>query len=187
MEMSQEVMKALLDAFDRSDWQEMTVTVGSDRLHVSRRAAADPSAPATTPAPAPIPSPATAPASVSASVDGAGANTAGAAAAAATKPEQPAHREIDDPPQERFGELPRGAVVESPSVGLFWRAPSPGAPPFIETGQAVSEGDTLAIVEVMKLMNHLVAPVDGVVAAILPKDGESVQHGQPLVVIDPGG
>jgi acetyl-CoA carboxylase biotin carboxyl carrier protein len=83
--------------------------------------------------------------------------------------------------------LPRGAVIESPSVGLFWRAPSPGAPPFIETGQAVSEGDTLAIVEVMKLMNHLVAPVDGIVAAILPKDGESVEHGQPLVVIDPGG
>jgi acetyl-CoA carboxylase biotin carboxyl carrier protein len=185
MEMSQEVMKALLDAFDRSDWQEMTVTVGSDRLHISRRAGTDVSAPATTPA------------SVSVSVDGAGSDAAGASAPAPAparasapapaKPEEPAHQEIEDQPQEQFDGLPRGAVIESPSVGLFWRAPSPGAPPFIETGQAVSEGDTLAIVEVMKLMNHLVAPVDGVVAAILPKDGESVEHGQPLVVIDPEG
>jgi acetyl-CoA carboxylase biotin carboxyl carrier protein len=192
MEMSQEVMKALIDAFDRSDWQEMTVTIGSDRLHISRRAGTDVSAPATTPA------------SVSVSVDGAGSDAAGASApaparagasarapapagasAAPAKPEESAHG--DDPPQVQLDGLPRGAVIESPSVGLFWRAPSPGAPPFIETGQAVSEGDTLAIVEVMKLMNHLVAPVDGIVAAILPKDGESVEHGQPLVVIDPGG
>jgi acetyl-CoA carboxylase biotin carboxyl carrier protein len=74
-------------------------------------------------------------------------------------------------------------VVESPSVGLFWRAPSPGAPPFVEVGAAVAEGDTLAIVEVMKLMNHVVAPVAGVVKAIAPENGEAVEYGQPLVVI----
>jgi acetyl-CoA carboxylase biotin carboxyl carrier protein len=175
MEMSQEVMKALLDAFDRSDWQEMTVTVGSDRLHVSRRPGGDASAPAITPA------------SVFAGVDGAGSEAAGPSAQAPSKAEGPADRDIDDTTPGRSDELPRGVVIESPSVGLFWRAPSPGAPPFIEAGQAVSDGETLAIVEVMKLMNHVVAPVGGVVAAILPENGEHVEHGQPLVVIDPEG
>jgi acetyl-CoA carboxylase biotin carboxyl carrier protein len=159
MEMSQEVMKALLDAFDRSDWEEMTVTVGNDRLQVSRRASAAAPAPDKT---APEKN-------------------------APDRTEAPARVDPGEPPQESPDELPRGTVIESPSVGLFWRAPSPGAPPFIETGQAVSEGDTLAIVEVMKLMNHVVAPVGGVVAAILPENGESVMHRQPLVVIDPEG
>jgi biotin carboxyl carrier protein len=187
MEMSQEVMKALLDAFDRSDWEEMTVTVGNDRLQVSRRAGAGMSPTEVGPAPAPAP------------VDGGGSDAAPASAAAPapdkTAPEKnapdrteaPARVDPGEPPQESPDELPRGTVIESPSVGLFWRAPSPGAPPFIETGQAVSEGDTLAIVEVMKLMNHVVAPVGGVVAAILPENGESVMHRQPLVVIDPEG
>jgi acetyl-CoA carboxylase biotin carboxyl carrier protein len=175
MEMSQEVMKALLDAFEGSDWEEMTVTVGNDRLHISRRAGSDVSAPA-----AMRPSVAT-------SGDGAGSDGPEASAPVPSRREEPAHRDIDEHPQESRDELPPGAVIESPSVGLFWRAPAPGAPPFIETGQAVSEGDTLAIVEVMKLMNHVVAPVAGIIAAILPENGESVEHRQPLVVIDPDG
>ncbi|HVX32419.1 MAG TPA: biotin/lipoyl-containing protein, partial [Solirubrobacterales bacterium] len=80
-----------------------------------------------------------------------------------------------------------GTKIESPSVGLFWRAPSPGAPPFVEVGQRVAAGDTVAIVEVMKLMNHVAAPVDGVVTAILVENGESVEFGQPIVVVDPEG
>jgi acetyl-CoA carboxylase biotin carboxyl carrier protein len=72
-------------------------------------------------------------------------------------------------------------------VGLFWRAPSPGAPPFVEIGQQVSAGDTVAIVEVMKLMNHVASPVDGVVTAILVENGDSVEFGQPIVVVDPEG
>lgn len=156
LEMSQELMKALVDAFDASEWQEMTVTIGSDRLHLSRR-------------------------------DGAAFETAGPTAAPAPEPEDPKVQVTEDTPSSRLEELPPGSVIESPSVGLFWRAPSPGAPPFIETGQAVSEGDTLAIVEVMKLMNHVTATVGGVVAAILPGNGEHVEHGQALVVIDPEG
>ena len=162
MEINQDVIKALLDAFDRSDWQEMTVTIGGDRLHVSRReggsgaAAAPPPAARTAPAPAPAAPPA-------------------AESAPAPAPHVPA-----EPP-------PEGTVIESPSVGLFWRAPSPGAPPFVEVGSTVTEGDTLAIVEVMKLMNHVTAPAAGVVKAILPGNGESVVLGQPLIVIDTEG
>jgi acetyl-CoA carboxylase biotin carboxyl carrier protein len=78
-----------------------------------------------------------------------------------------------------------GVLVESPSVGLFWRSPSPGAPPFVDVGTRVAVEDTLAIVEVMKLMNHLVAPVSGTVNAILAENGARIEYGQPLVAIDP--
>ena len=156
MEISQEVIRALLDAFDKSDWQEMTVTVGTDRLHVSRNGGAPP------PPPAPEP-----------------AAVAPPAAPAEPAPADPPPSEIRAPSTE----LPAGTVVESPSVGLFWRAPSPGAPPFVEVGATVNEGDTLAIVEVMKLMNHVVAPAAGEVKAIVPENGEAVEYGQPLVVI----
>lgn len=167
MEMNPETIRALLDAFDRSDWQEMTITVGSDRLHVSRDASSNGLA-AAPPPPAPAPAPA-APA----------APAAPPAAEAAPAPAAPAATAPAD--------VPDGATVDSPSVGLFWRAPAPGAPPFVEVGQTVSAGDTVAIVEVMKLMNHVVAPVDGTVAAILVDNGAPVEYGQTLVVIDPAG
>lgn len=72
-------------------------------------------------------------------------------------------------------------------MGLFWRAPAPGAPAFVEVGGRVAEGDTVAIVEIMKLMNHVVSPVSGVVTAILADNGASVEYGQSLVVLDPDG
>jgi acetyl-CoA carboxylase biotin carboxyl carrier protein len=78
-----------------------------------------------------------------------------------------------------------GTVVESPSVGLFWRSPAPGAPPFVEAGTPVAAGDTLAIVEVMKLMNHVVAPAPGTVQAVLAENGARVEYGQPLFTIGP--
>jgi acetyl-CoA carboxylase biotin carboxyl carrier protein len=77
--------------------------------------------------------------------------------------------------------------IESPSVGLFWRAPAPGAAPFVEVGQTVEAGETVAIVEVMKLMNHVAAPVAGVVSAILVENGAPVEFGQTIVVVDPQG
>src|ERR1700761_6946818 len=134
MEMSPEAIRALLDAFERSDWREMVVEVGEDRLHVSRDQLTELAPPA----------------------------PAGAGPADGTK-------------------------IESPSVGLFWRAPSPGAPPFVEVGGRVAAGDTVAIVEVMKLMNHVASPVDGVITAILVENGASVEFGQPIVVVDPEG
>jgi biotin carboxyl carrier protein len=78
-----------------------------------------------------------------------------------------------------------GTVVESPSVGLFWRSPAPGAPPFVDAGTHVAAGDTLAIVEVMKLMNHVVAPAPGIVQAVLAENGARVEYGQSLFTIGP--
>lgn len=76
-------------------------------------------------------------------------------------------------------------VLRAPMVGTFYRAPAPGAQPFVQTGDAVRVGDTLCILEVMKLMNSLDADTAGVVREILVTDGQIVEYGQPLIVIEP--
>ena len=171
MEMNPETIKTLLDAFDRSDWRQMTVTVGTDRLHVSRDASSDGDPAALAPSPPAERPPEATPAPAEPSV--ASAPPAAEPPASPTAAPAPAAAPTT------------GTSIESPSVGLFWRAPSPGAPPFVEVGDRVSAGDTVAIVEVMKLMNHVVSPVDGTVAAILVENGAPVEFGQALVVVDP--
>lgn len=73
---------------------------------------------------------------------------------------------------------------KSPMVGTFYRAPSPSAPPFVEVGQTVKAGDTLCIIEAMKLMNEIEAEKSGVVKAILVENGHPVEYGEPLFVIE---
>ncbi len=80
--------------------------------------------------------------------------------------------------------LPAGHVVKSPMVGTFYRAWAPGAKAFVDIGDNVAEGDRLCIIEAMKLMNEIEADVAGVVKAILVENGEPVEYGQPLFVID---
>lgn len=80
-------------------------------------------------------------------------------------------------------DLPEGHVVKSPMVGTFYRASSPGGDPFVQIGSAVKKGDTLCIVEAMKLLNEIEADADGVVKAILLENGEPVEFGEPLFVI----
>ena len=156
MQMDQTLVHALLEAFDRSDWLEMTVTIGTDRLHVSRRSRRE-GAPDVDEAPL------------------------GPESATERASPEAVHTE----PTRATPEALTGIVIESPSIGLFWRSPSPGAPPFVEPGTHVSAQDTLAIVEVMKLMNQLVAPAAGTVKAILAENGARVEYGQPLIAIDP--
>jgi acetyl-CoA carboxylase biotin carboxyl carrier protein len=78
---------------------------------------------------------------------------------------------------------PEGHVVRSPMVGTFYRAPSPGAKTFVEVGQSVSAGDTLCIIEAMKLLNEIEADQGGVIKAILVENGQPVEYGEPLFVI----
>jgi acetyl-CoA carboxylase biotin carboxyl carrier protein len=80
-------------------------------------------------------------------------------------------------------EEPSGHVVKSPMVGTFYRAASPGAKAFVEVGDAVKEGDTLCIVEAMKLMNEIEADASGVVKAVLAENGQPVEFGQPLFLL----
>lgn len=74
--------------------------------------------------------------------------------------------------------------VTSPMVGTAYRSPEPGAPPFVEVGSRVAAGQTLLIIEAMKTMNHIPSPKAGKVIAILVEDGQPVEYGEPLVVIE---
>jgi acetyl-CoA carboxylase biotin carboxyl carrier protein len=77
-----------------------------------------------------------------------------------------------------------GHTVKSPMVGTFYRSASPGAAPFVEIGDTVAQGDTLCIVEAMKLMNEIEADAAGTIKAILAENGQAVEFGQPLFVIE---
>ncbi|MCS6957258.1 MAG: acetyl-CoA carboxylase biotin carboxyl carrier protein [Aquificaceae bacterium] len=75
-------------------------------------------------------------------------------------------------------------VIKSPLVGTFYRSPSPGAPPFVEVGDIVSPGQVLCIVEALKVMNEIESDVRGKIVKILAENGETVEYGQPLFLID---
>lgn len=98
---------------------------------------------------------------------GAGANTVETAAPAQQEPEQ-------------IAEEKGGNVVKSPLVGTFYAAPSEDAQPFVKVGDTVKKGQTLAIVEAMKLMNEIESEFDGVVTEILVENEDNVEYGQPL-------
>jgi len=80
-------------------------------------------------------------------------------------------------------QLPAGHVITSPMVGTFYRAPSPGAAPFVSVGDTVKEGQTVCIIEAMKLLNEIEADKAGVIKEILVENGQAVEYGQPLFVV----
>ena len=100
------------------------------------------------------------------------APTPQAAAAAPTPAPEPAA-----PPE------PVGHIVKSPMVGTFYRSSAPGAKPFVEVGQAVKAGETVCIIEAMKLLNEIEADKDGVVKEVLVENGQPVEFGQPLILL----
>lgn len=79
--------------------------------------------------------------------------------------------------------LPEGHIVKSPMVGTFYRSSSPGASPFVEVGQTVKVGETLCIIEAMKLLNEIEADKNGVIKAIMLENGQPVEYGEPLFII----
>jgi acetyl-CoA carboxylase biotin carboxyl carrier protein len=88
------------------------------------------------------------------------------------------------PPPAAAPPEPKGHQLKSPMVGTFYRAPSPGAPPFVEVGQQVTKGQTLCIIEAMKLLNEIESDVSGTVKAVLVENGQPVEYGQPLFTIE---
>lgn len=79
---------------------------------------------------------------------------------------------------------PPGHILKSPMVGTFYRSPSPGSPSFVEVGQTVTKGQTLCIIEAMKLLNEIESDATGVVKAIMIENGQPVEYGQALFVIE---
>jgi acetyl-CoA carboxylase biotin carboxyl carrier protein len=86
-------------------------------------------------------------------------------------------------PVEIAAAAPTGHVVKSPMVGTFYRSSAPGSPAFVEIGSAVREGQTICIIEAMKLLNEIEADASGVITQILVENGQPVEFGQPLFII----
>ncbi len=160
-----EDIEALVEVFQASDWDEMHLQVGDFEIFLSNDPKAMP--PGATPAAAAIAAPAAAPANPAPAAAAAGAPTPAAPAAA---PEDvPAHWQ----------------AVTAPNLGTFYRAPKPGAEPYCEVGQQVTEDTELCLIEVMKLFTALRGGINGTVRRICVKDGEMVEYGQPLFYIEP--
>jgi len=119
-------------------------------------------------------------------VKGGGLSISPAASAPAAQATPPGARDEPKaaPPASPAAEAPsEGHVVKSPMVGTFYRSPSPDAKAFVEVGEAVKEGQTICIVEAMKLMNEIECDATGTVKAILVENGQPVEYGQPLFII----
>ena len=116
-------------------------------------------------------------------VKGGGVDVSPAAQARTLAP-APAPAQVPIPaPAPEAAPAQEGHVVKAPMVGTFYRSPSPDAKAFVELGQAVKEGQTICIIEAMKLMNEIECDATGVVKAILVENGQPVEYGQPLFIV----
>ena len=150
-------LKTLIDLVAESDISELEVTEGESKVRIVKSGAASHSQVVMMPAAAPAP---------------AVAAPAAHVAAPAAAPAAPA-----------AAEAPAGHVVKSPMVGTFYRSSAPGSPPFVDIGASVKEGDTLCIIEAMKLVNEIDADATGTIKQILVENGQPVEFGQPLFII----
>lgn len=98
---------------------------------------------------------------------------------------QPASEKASVEEEERPTESPELPVIESPMVGVFYRSPAPDVPPFVEPSDYVAEGQTICIIEAMKIMNEIPSPMSGKLVQTLVENGEPVEFGQPLFVLEP--
>jgi acetyl-CoA carboxylase biotin carboxyl carrier protein len=147
-------LKKLIDLVQESGIAELEITEGEEKVKIVKGGAAS--------APAPI-------------LQVAPQVTAAPVESSRPAPTAPAASEPETPQD--------GQLVKAPMVGTFYRSPSPDAKPFVEVGQAVKKGDTVCIIEAMKLMNEIETDVSGVIKAILVENGQPVEYGQPLFLI----
>lgn len=106
------------------------------------------------------------------------------AAPAAPVPAAAAPAPVPAAPVAPAAPQPTGHIVKSPMVGTFYRASSPGAKPFVDVGSTVKEGEPICIIEAMKIMNEIEADKSGTITQILCENGQAVEYGQPLFVIE---
>lgn len=151
-------LKTLIDLVSESGISELEITEGDGKVRIVKN-------------PPPVLAPAPMQMAVAAPVGAPAPATAPAAAVAPAAAEAAAA-------------LPPGHIVKSPMVGTFYRAPQPGAEPFTKVGATVKVGDTVCLIEAMKLLNEIEADKAGVIKAILVENGQPVEYGQPLFVIE---
>ncbi len=151
-------LKTLIDLVQNSGISELEISEGEEKIRIAKYSTA---APNTTMVSMPM----------------AGQGSMQAMNAAAVSPAPTFAAEPPAPPE------PEGHIVKSPMVGTFYRSGSPGSPSFAEIGQPVKKGETLCIIEAMKLMNEIESDADGVIKAILVENGQPVEFDQPLFLI----
>ena len=154
-------LKKLIDLVEDSGIAELEVTEGEEKVKIVKGAAAGKEVVVLSPSAVPVSAP-------PAQVVGV-APAAPPAVPAATAAEAPTSLE--------------GQIVKSPMVGTFYRAGAPGAKPFVEVGDSVKAGQTVCVIEAMKLMNEIEADKDGVIKAIMVENGQPVEYGEPLMMI----
>jgi|SRR5438876_6930408 len=152
-------LKKLIDLVQESGIAELEITEGEEKVKIVKGGAVS-IAPA------------------SAATLGLGAAPAPAPAEARPAPAAPAAPPATEPEAGQ-----EGHVVKAPMVGTFYRSASPDAKPFVEVGQSIKEGQTICIIEAMKLMNEIEADASGVVKAVLVENGQPVEYGQPLFIL----
>lgn len=161
-----EFLERLIQAIDESSLDSIEIERGGTRVRLAKTPPQHVSAPA---APTPLPAAAHAPAPAP-SAGGSAESTA------------PTGGEEEGGAEAGSGNL---VDITSPMVGTFYRAPAPDAPPYVDTGSSVSQGDTLCIIEAMKLMNELESEVSGKIVEILVENAQPVEYGQVLFRLDP--
>lgn len=153
-------IKKLIDLLEESNLTEIEIKEGEESVRLSRNSAAQPMMYAAAPA---------------------------AAAPRAAEPVMPMSSPVDaatgGTPKAAGDELPPGQVAKSPMVGTYYASPAPDKPAFVTVGQSVKAGDTLGIIEAMKMFNPIEAETSGTVVAILVESGQPVEFDQPLFVI----
>jgi acetyl-CoA carboxylase biotin carboxyl carrier protein len=152
-------LKTLIDLVQQSGIAELEITEGEEKVRISRGV----------PAGSPVSHP--------------GTVYVTAPPVAQMMPGEPAQAPGSPPAEGAAAAQPEGHVVKSPMVGTFYRAAAPDGKPFVDVGDAVKAGDTICIIEAMKLLNEIEADADGVVKQILVENGQPVEYGQPLFVI----
>jgi acetyl-CoA carboxylase biotin carboxyl carrier protein len=158
-------LRGLIDAVDASGIDSMEISRGGTRIRINKT---PPPAPVAAALPAPVAH--AAPAAPAAAPAPAAAAPGAALAAGAAAPAAPASNLVE---------------IKSPMVGTFYRSPAPEAPSYVEVGTRVGKGQTLCILEAMKLMNELPADTAGTIREILVENGEPVEYGQVLFRLDP--
>ena len=147
-------LKTLIDLVQQSGIAELEITEGEEKVRISR-----------------------------------GAAPGQLAAQTIYVPAQPALVGTEPPPtpaapvEQAAPAEPEGHTIKSPMVGTFYRSSAPGAKAFVELGQAVKAGETVCIIEAMKLLNEIEADQDGIVKEVLVDNGEPVEYGQPLILL----
>ena len=170
-------VREILRTFSDSGWAAMTLEMDGMRITVGKDG--PPTAPARPVADVPTPARQVASTTVPAVTHTPPADTADSANAADTVPV------VDAPVPAAPADTSGCIEITSPTVGAFWVAPSPGEPPFVQVGQKVEAGEQLAIVEVMKLMNPVVAPQSGEIVQICATNADLVEFDQVLFLIRP--